>query len=98
MTISRRVLLGGTATLVALPRRPLRAQGGQSIRVGVLTDLSGTYGDPVGPTGVECVRQAVQEFTAGKDMRVEVLAHFFKTSQTLAWRSRGNGSITTASI
>jgi branched-chain amino acid transport system substrate-binding protein len=38
----------------------------------VLTDLSGTYRDASGPTAVACVRQAVQEFTAGRDMSVEV--------------------------
>lgn len=78
MTISRRLLLGSTAVVAALPRRTLRAQANQTIRIGVLTDLSGNYRDAVGPTGVECVRQAVQEFTAGKDMRVEVLAADFQ--------------------
>jgi branched-chain amino acid transport system substrate-binding protein len=78
MTISRRVLIGGTASIVGLPGRPLRAQGSQSIRIGVLTDLSGTYRDQVGPTAVECTRQAVQEFIAGKDTRVEVLAADFQ--------------------
>jgi branched-chain amino acid transport system substrate-binding protein len=44
----------------------------------VLTDLSGNYRDSVGPTGVACIRQAVQEFTAGKDMRVAVVAADFQ--------------------
>jgi branched-chain amino acid transport system substrate-binding protein len=73
MTITRRSIIAGAATMAALSRRPVRAQGGgktPTIRIGVLTDLSGSYRDVVGPTAVTCVRQAVQEFTSGKDMNV----------------------------
>jgi branched-chain amino acid transport system substrate-binding protein len=80
MTITRRGVIAGTAGIAALSRRPARAQAGgkaPTIRIGVLTDLSGTYRDSVGPTAVTCVRQAVQEFTAGKDMNVEVLSADF---------------------
>jgi branched-chain amino acid transport system substrate-binding protein len=79
--ITRRTLIGSSASAVALSNRPAGAQAGAAapiIRLGVLTDLSGTYRDNVGPTAVACVRQAVQEFTAGKDMRVEVLAADFQ--------------------
>ncbi len=75
MTTTRRSLLGGAAAVLSAP--VARAQGGsstQTIRIGVLTDMSGTYRDMAGPNSVACVRQAVQEFTAGKDMNVEVLA------------------------
>jgi branched-chain amino acid transport system substrate-binding protein len=45
------------------------------IRIGVLTDLSGTYRDVTGPTSVACARQAVEEFTAANpSIRVEVIA------------------------
>ena len=77
MTIARRTLIGSAALGSALPRRRARAQGangGPTIRIGVLTDLSGTYRDVSGPTTIACTRQAVQEFAAGKNMRVEVLA------------------------
>jgi branched-chain amino acid transport system substrate-binding protein len=75
MTITRRNMIAGTATMVALSRRPARAQGTTpTIRIGVLTDMSGTYRDLAGPNSVACVRQAVQEFTAGKDIKVEVLS------------------------
>ena len=80
MTITRRSVINGAATMAVLSRRPARAQGGgktPTIRIGVLNDLSGTYRDSVGPTAVTCVRQAVQEFTAGKDMNVEVLSADF---------------------
>jgi branched-chain amino acid transport system substrate-binding protein len=74
----RRIIGAATAALIA---KPLRAQSGGStkaIRIGVLTDLSGTYKDICGPTGIACVRQAVQEFTAGRDMNVEVLTADFQ--------------------
>jgi branched-chain amino acid transport system substrate-binding protein len=80
MTITRRGVIAGTTAMAALSRRPARAQAGgktPTIRIGVLTDLSGTYRDSSGPTTVTCVRQAVQEFTAGKDMNVEVLSADF---------------------
>ncbi|MBN9509317.1 MAG: ABC transporter substrate-binding protein [Alphaproteobacteria bacterium] len=75
MTITRRTWLGGAAAAVsASVARAQGRNGAASMRIGVLTDLSGTYRDLAGPNSVACVRQAVQEFTAGKDMRVEVLA------------------------
>ncbi len=79
MTITRRTLLGGAGAALSAPAA--RAQGGsnkQTLRIGVLTDLSGTYRDSAGPTTVACVRQAVQEFTAGRDMNVEVLEADFQ--------------------
>ena len=82
MSITRRALMGASAVAALAPRPLICAQAGANspaIRIGVLTDLSGNYRDAVGPTGVACVRQAVQEFTSGKDdMRVEVLAADFQ--------------------
>jgi len=81
MIVTRRALIAGSAGALALAHRLARAQdrgSAPTIRVGVLTDLSGNYRDAVGPTGVTCVRQAVQDFTAGKDMRVEVVAADFQ--------------------
>ena len=70
MTITRRNMIAGTATMAALSRPPARAQGTTPvIRIGVLTDMSGTYRDLAGPNSVACVRQAVQEFTAGFDAK-----------------------------
>jgi branched-chain amino acid transport system substrate-binding protein len=75
MTITRRTWLGGAAAaLTASLARAQTGSGASTIRIGVLTDLSGTYRDLAGPNSIACVRQAVQEFTAGKDMTVEVLA------------------------
>jgi branched-chain amino acid transport system substrate-binding protein len=78
MSITRRALMGAGA-VVGVPKMQARAGANSpTIRIGVLTDLSGNYRDAVGPTGVACVRQAVQEFTGKDDMRVEVFAADFQ--------------------
>ena len=72
MTVSRRLLIGSAAVAAAMPRAG-RAQA-ETLRIGVMNDQSGQYRDDGGPTGVLCVRQAVQEFTAGTGMSVEVVS------------------------
>ena len=75
-TFGRRTLLaGGTAALTGgLADRPARAQASDVIRIGALTDLGGPYRDIEGPTGTECARQAIAEFTAANPgIRVELL-------------------------
>src|SRR5215213_2534469 len=75
MTLNRRALLKATATAPlagALPRGSARAQAANTIRIGVLNDQSGTYRDITGPTGVACVRQAIQDF-GPMPFQVEVL-------------------------
>lgn len=62
MPLSRRSLLGSAAVLGTAPLLRARAQPKPLIRIGVLTDLSGTYRDNTGPTSVACTRQAVEEF------------------------------------
>ncbi|HEY4174814.1 MAG TPA: ABC transporter substrate-binding protein [Rhodopila sp.] len=64
MIISRRALLGSTAVVGTLPVIGARAQAKPVIKVGVLTDLSGTYRDNTGPTSVACSQQAIAEFNA----------------------------------
>ena len=74
MTITRRALVGSAAALSTLPIIRARAQSRPLIRVGVLTDLSGTYRDNTGPMSVLCSRQAAEEFNAGAHgFDVEVL-------------------------
>jgi branched-chain amino acid transport system substrate-binding protein len=72
MSLNRReVLAAGAATaLGGLPRA--RAQGGQVIRLGVLTDMSGPYRDTTGPGSVVLTQQAVQDF-GSRGFQVEVL-------------------------
>ena len=71
MTITRRTLVSATAIGALAPR--LGHSQAPKLRIGVMNDQSGPYRDDGGPTGVLCVRQAVQEFAAGSGMEVEVL-------------------------
>jgi branched-chain amino acid transport system substrate-binding protein len=74
MDITRRALVGTAAALSTLPIARARAQSRPLIRIGVLTDLSGTYRDNTGPTSVICSRLAAEEFNAGAHgFDVEVL-------------------------
>jgi branched-chain amino acid transport system substrate-binding protein len=73
MDIQRRDVMSGLA-VAALPL--LRARGeAPTIRIGVLTDMTGPFREVVGPTLVACVRQAVQDFGASeRGINVEVIA------------------------
>ncbi|AVO45883.1 ABC transporter substrate-binding protein [Phreatobacter cathodiphilus] len=72
--INRRKLIAGGLGAAALAPMKLRAQTDRTIRIGVITDMSGVYKDLSGPTSVACTRQAVEEFTgANPDIKVEVL-------------------------
>ncbi|HEY1933918.1 MAG TPA: ABC transporter substrate-binding protein [Acetobacteraceae bacterium] len=62
MPVSRRGLLTSAAALSAAPLLYARAQSKPTIKLGVLTDLGGTYRDNTGPTTVACARQAIEEF------------------------------------
>ncbi len=73
MDLGRRALIGATAAGALLPGRRARAQGTETIRVGVLTDMSGPYRDDGGPLAVKAVEQAVAEFAAAAGgFKVEV--------------------------
>jgi branched-chain amino acid transport system substrate-binding protein len=64
--ITRRGLVQAAgAAAVPLARRA-RAQGarGDTVRIGVLTDMSGPYRDVTGPTSAACARQAIEDFGA----------------------------------
>ena len=71
MSLSRRALLGTAVAAVPLARA--RAQR-TSLKIGVLTDMSGLYQDIVGPLAVEAVRQAVVDSgVAARGIDVEVV-------------------------
>ncbi len=77
MVLSRRSLLGqGLLAGAALRPGRLHAQGTlPTLRIGVLTDLSGQYRDNSGPTSVLAARQAVEDFRPeAQGFRVEILA------------------------
>ncbi len=74
MPVSRRLLLGGAAALSATPVIRARAQGKPSIKLGVLTDLSGTYRDNTGPTSVAAAQQAIDEMRPHINFDVELIS------------------------
>ncbi|HVZ08325.1 ABC transporter substrate-binding protein [Rhodopila sp.] len=76
MAITRRaVLTTAAATLAATPLRHPRAQASDTIKIGVLTDLSGNYRDVTGPTSVACAQLAVDEFTkANPGIKVQLIS------------------------
>ncbi|WP_424140515.1 ABC transporter substrate-binding protein [Roseomonas chloroacetimidivorans] len=75
MTIDRRTFIGSAlAAAATMSSRPGRAQAANTIRIGVITDMTGIYRDVSGPTSVACVQQAADEFMAeNPDIKVEVL-------------------------
>ena len=75
MTISRRALLGSAACAAALPSAAVRAQAKPTIKLGVLSDMSGTYSADTGKGSLACTEQAVAEFNAGNHaLAVEVVS------------------------
>ena len=72
----RSALATGTAAfgagLAGLPFQRARAQAANTIRIAVMTDMSGTYRDNTGPTSVAAVREAVAEF-GNRGFAVEVI-------------------------
>jgi branched-chain amino acid transport system substrate-binding protein len=78
MRLNRRTLLG-TAAAGALPLvtplRGPRAQAANTIRIGVLTDLSSLYTDLAGQGSVLAARMAVEDFNpAAKGFNVEIVS------------------------
>lgn len=77
MDFTRRTLLGaavatasGTLAGWALPARAQKL----SLRIGLLSDMSGPYRDDTGMTGVICARQAIEDFgAANRGIDVEVI-------------------------
>jgi branched-chain amino acid transport system substrate-binding protein len=80
MDLGRRALIsaacGGAAVATALgPIARPRAQAADTIRIGLLTDMSGPYRDLDGPLAVKAVAQAVEDFAkAGGTLKVEVVS------------------------
>ncbi len=73
MILSRRTLMAGAAAATTIGGA--KAQAANTIRIGVLTDLSGQYRDNSGPTSVLAAHQAVEDFKPeGHGFRVEILS------------------------
>ena len=58
MQVSRRNVLAGAAATGALPLSLARAQAANTVRIGVMTDMSGLYRDNTGPTSVAAAPSA----------------------------------------
>ena len=75
--LHRRTVLGASLLATAGASRLVHAQNRrpeETIRIGMLQDMSGPYRDISGPTSVVCARQAIREFTAAHpDIGVELL-------------------------
>ncbi len=72
--ITRRHLAAASMAAAFLPGGRARAQAPRTIRIGVLTDMSGPYKDLGGPNVVACIRQAVQDSgVTARGLAVEVL-------------------------
>jgi branched-chain amino acid transport system substrate-binding protein len=74
MQLSRRGLLGSAAVLSTAPILRARAQAKPVIKLGVLTDLSGTYRDNTGPTSVAAAQLAIDEMKAHLSFDVELIS------------------------
>ncbi len=74
MSLSRRGLLGTAAALSSVPLIGARAQGRPTIKLGVLTDLSGTYRDNTGPTSVAAAQLALEEMKSDLSFDVEIIS------------------------
>jgi branched-chain amino acid transport system substrate-binding protein len=73
MNITRRGFVGAGLAATLAPRLA-RAQSDSTIRIGVITDMSGIYRDVSGPTTVACAQQAAAEFMAANpSIKVEIL-------------------------
>jgi branched-chain amino acid transport system substrate-binding protein len=74
MPISRRLLLGSAAALSSVPIIQPRAQTRPVIKLGVLTDLSGTYRDNTGPTSLAAAQLAIEEMKSHIDFDVDLIS------------------------
>ena len=77
MRIDRRTLLGtaAAATATSLPLIGARAQAKPSLKIGVLTDLSGPYKDVAGLQGIAAVHQAIEDSgISAKGVNIEVVS------------------------
>ena len=69
MLATRRTIMGASAAALLAPGAHAQGPG---IRIGVLTDMSGTYRDNTGPTSAACTREAVAELANTLGFPVEV--------------------------
>ena len=91
MTITRRNALRAGAASLLVPAAARAQQPSSTIKLGILTDMTGTYRDLGGPLLEPCVRQAIQDSgITARGVGVEVLVgdHLNKVDAGLSLASR----------
>ena len=74
--LNRRTLLQAAAAAPLAASTAARAQAANTLKIGVLCDMSGLYRDITGPVSVACARLAAQEFAAtGTNVEVVFADH-----------------------
>lgn len=98
LAMGRRAMISASATTAIVPLRSgwAKSDADATVRVGMLTDMSGPYTDVTGPVGVACARQALAEFNntnPGIAMEMLVTDHQNKpdiaVSRVREWFDRG---------
>jgi branched-chain amino acid transport system substrate-binding protein len=96
--MGRRGMIGASATAAIVPLRRGRAKSDTdaTVRIGMLTDMSGPYSDVTGTVGVACARQALREFAeANPGIAAEMLVADHQNKPDIAvglvreWFDRG---------
>ena len=74
--LGRRDVLAATAAALPLIGGSVRARAQTpTLKIGVLTDLSGPYKDVAGPVAIACVRQALEDFgISARGINVEIVS------------------------
>src|SRR5438105_4109413 len=73
--MSPRILLASALLAWLIPISTHAAYSDGTIKIGVLTDLSGTYANLAGPGSVTAARMAVEDFAAdNKGIKIEIIS------------------------
>src|SRR5881227_1413735 len=101
MRLSRLTIIAAALTISAAAQTDIaRAQiSGDTVKIGILNDMSGLYADLGGQGSVEAARMAVADFgdnVNGK--KIEIISADHQNNPMSAARSLGSGTTMTASM
>jgi len=76
MTMKKAISIACTTALAALSGGVQAQVSGGVVKIGVLTDLSGTYSDVAGPGAVQATKMAIEDFIAKEkpDFKIEMVS------------------------
>ncbi len=76
MTMKKAICIACTTALAALSGGVQAQVSGGVVKIGVLTDLSGTYSDVAGPGAVQATKMAIEDFIAKEkpDFKIEMVS------------------------